>query len=160
MEQLQYIIEDRTIVELLGTKNFTNVESAILELVKNAYDANADNLIIEFKNNSITINDDGVGMDEADIRQHWMHVGGSVKGYDVIDKNERKRILAGSKGIGRFALSCIGGKATISTKKNNSVGITWSTDWQSAFFVQNETIKAVGTCIVITELREKWTKKR
>ena len=34
MEQLQYIIEDKTIAYLLGTNNFTNDESAVLELVK------------------------------------------------------------------------------------------------------------------------------
>ena len=34
MEELQYIIEDRTIAVLLGEQNFTNKESAILELVK------------------------------------------------------------------------------------------------------------------------------
>ena len=39
MEELKYIIEDSTIAELLGVQNFTNAESAILELVKNAYDA-------------------------------------------------------------------------------------------------------------------------
>ena len=36
MEELKYIIEDSTIAELLGVQNFTNKESAILELVKNA----------------------------------------------------------------------------------------------------------------------------
>ncbi|MFR5590771.1 MAG: hypothetical protein ACLTKB_09985 [Lawsonibacter sp.] len=39
MEQLKYVIEDSTIAELLGVQNFTNDESAVLELVKNAYDA-------------------------------------------------------------------------------------------------------------------------
>lgn len=34
MEQLQYIIEDKTIAELLGVQNFSTDESAILELVK------------------------------------------------------------------------------------------------------------------------------
>lgn len=41
MEKLQYVIEDRTIAELLGVQNFSTDESAILELVKNAYDAQA-----------------------------------------------------------------------------------------------------------------------
>jgi len=41
MERLKYIVEDSTIAELLGVQNFTNKESAILELVKNAYDAQA-----------------------------------------------------------------------------------------------------------------------
>ena len=39
MEKLQYIIEDKTIAELLGVQNFSTDESAILELVKNSYDA-------------------------------------------------------------------------------------------------------------------------
>lgn len=34
MEKLQYVIEDRTIAELLGVQNFSTDESAILELVK------------------------------------------------------------------------------------------------------------------------------
>lgn len=34
MEHLQYVIEDSTIAYLLGVNNFTNDESAILELVK------------------------------------------------------------------------------------------------------------------------------
>lgn len=34
MEQLQYIIDDNTIAYLLGVNNFTNDESAVLELVK------------------------------------------------------------------------------------------------------------------------------
>lgn len=41
MEKLQYIIEDKTIAELLGVQNFSTDESAVLELVKNAYDAHA-----------------------------------------------------------------------------------------------------------------------
>lgn len=44
MERLKYIVEDSTIAELLGVQNFTNKESAILELVKNAYDAQATSL--------------------------------------------------------------------------------------------------------------------
>ena len=44
MEQLQYVIEDSTIAELLGVQNFTNDESAVLELVKNAYDAKASSI--------------------------------------------------------------------------------------------------------------------
>ena len=31
MEQLQYVVEDKTIAYLLGVNNFTNDESAVLE---------------------------------------------------------------------------------------------------------------------------------
>ena len=34
MEKLKYIVEDSILAELLGVQNFSNKESAILELVK------------------------------------------------------------------------------------------------------------------------------
>ena len=48
METLKYVIEDSTIAELLGVQNFSTDESAILELIKNSYDANAMNVTLEF----------------------------------------------------------------------------------------------------------------
>ena len=51
MEQLQYVVEDSTIAELLGVQNFTNDESAVLELVKNAYDAKANHVTLVFSKN-------------------------------------------------------------------------------------------------------------
>ena len=48
MEVLKYIVEDSTIAELLGVQNFSTDEAAVLELVKNAYDANALYLKIKF----------------------------------------------------------------------------------------------------------------
>ena len=49
MEELKYVIEDSTIAELVGVQNFSTDEAAILELVKNAYDANALSLQITLK---------------------------------------------------------------------------------------------------------------
>ena len=99
MEKLNYIIEDSTIAELLGVQNFSTDEAAILELVKNAYDAKALNLILKFSNDQLEIIDDGEGMDSDDIRKHWMHIGKSKKDYKVIDENNMTRIQAGSKGV-------------------------------------------------------------
>ena len=99
MEELKYTIDDSTIVELLGIQNFTNEEAAVLELVKNAYDAKANNLILRFYSDKLYIHDDGEGMNDGDIREHWMYVGKSDKQYEIIDGNDNKRILAGSKGI-------------------------------------------------------------
>lgn len=75
MEVLKYIVEDSTIAELLGVQNFSTDEAAVLELVKNAYDANALNLKIKFQNNQMVIQDDGIGMNVEDIKKHWMHIG-------------------------------------------------------------------------------------
>ena len=108
MEELKYVIEDSTIAELLGVQNFSTDEAAILELVKNAYDANALNLKITFQNDTLRFEDNGIGMNADDIKKHWMHIGKSSKEYEIIDENNKKRIQAGSKGVGRFALSRLG----------------------------------------------------
>ena len=117
MEVLKYIVEDSTIAELLGVQNFSTDEAAVLELVKNAYDANALNLKIKFQNNQMGIQDDGIGMNVEDIKKHWMHIGKSDKKYEIIDDNNNKRIQAGSKGVGRFALSRLGCNIIMTTKK-------------------------------------------
>ena len=160
MEQLQYIIEDSTIAELLGVQNFTNDESAVLELVKNAYDAKAPSVTLEFSENCLTITDTGDGMSAPDIKQDWMHVGRSSKEYDVTDENGQKRILAGAKGVGRFALARLGKKVEIHTKKTFHPGVVWETDWNSSILRESPSIVANGTKIIISDLREKWTKMK
>lgn len=160
MEQLQYVIEDSTIAELLGVQNFTNNESAVLELVKNAYDAKSTTVVLEFKENTLVITDTGDGMSAEDIRQHWMHVGKSSKEYEVIDKNGHTRVLAGAKGIGRFALARLGRRAEIRSQKKNCSAILWTTDWNSSILSTAEESGVTGTQITIFDLREKWTKKK
>ena len=160
MEKLKYIIEDNTIAELLGVQNFTNKESAMLEIVKNAFDAQATELDIIFKKDEITIKDNGNGMNAEDIRKHWMHVGKSDKDYEIIDKNNQKRVLAGSKGIGRFALSRLGGNIQLYSQKNihNDKSVLWVTDWNDSILQENDPLDFWGTKIIIQNLRDKWNK--
>lgn len=160
MEQLQYIIEDKTIAYLLGANNFTNAESAILELVKNAYDAKALTVSLTFSKDLLVVQDDGMGMNASDIYEKWMHVGKSDKQYDVVDNKKQVRILAGSKGVGRFALARLGETIKLYSKKLGNSGIIWETDWNHSVLVQDEEICQLGTKIVISELREKWGKKK
>ena len=159
MEELKYFIEDRILAELLGAQNFINKESAVLELVKNAFDANSPILEIIFTNNSIIISDTGIGMDRDDIKRYWMHVGESNKGYKLVDKkNNSSRILAGEKGIGRFALARLGAKISIFSKKRNSDAVLWKTDWNKSTLEITPELKKIGTKIIIEHLRDKWTK--
>jgi signal transduction histidine kinase len=160
MEKLKYIIEDNTIAELLGVQNFTNKESAVLELVKNAFDAQATKLDIIFKNDELVIEDNGNGMNTEDIKKHWMHVGKSDKDYEVVDKNNNKRVLAGSKGIGRFALSRLGSDIQLYSQKSNpeDKSVLWTTDWNQSSLQEQDTLNICGTKIVIAGLRDKWNK--
>lgn len=65
----------------------------------------------------MVIQDDGIGMNVEDIKKHWMHIGKSDKKYEIIDDNNNKRIQAGSKGVGRFALSRLGCNIIMTTKR-------------------------------------------
>ena len=158
MKQLSYTIEDSTIAEVLGVQNFSNDESAVLELIKNAYDAEANNLLIKINKDELIIFDDGVGMNFVDIEKHWMHVGKSDKEYCITDSNQKFRVLAGSKGVGRFALSRLGAKATIISHKANNDAVRWTTDWNESYIENIDVDFEHGTKIIISALREKWTK--
>lgn len=158
METLKYVIEDSTIAELLGVQNFTNRESAMLELVKNSFDAQATQVNIIFEDDELIIEDNGNGMNRYDIKNNWMHVGKSDKDYEIIDNNNKRRVLAGSKGIGRFALSRLGGNVKLysqeKNKKNKSV--LWITDWNESTLEEKECLNNNGTKIIIKNLRDKW----
>ena len=160
MEKLKYIIEDSTIAQILGVQNFSTDEAAILELVKNAYDAVALSLKLIFSGDTLQIIDNGIGMDSEDIKKHWMHIGRSSKDYSIIDENNQKRIQAGSKGVGRFALSRLGTGVLMKSKKPGSIGVVWKTDWNSSTIENDNKIVGNGTDILILGLREKWNKKK
>ena len=89
---------------LIGRENVSNLEGAILELVKNTYDADASKCILyyEQKNGELYLMDNGFGMTEEVIQKHWMTIGNSSKHTDFVTKKGRTQ--TGAKGIGRFAL--------------------------------------------------------
>ncbi len=154
-ETIKYIIEDEAIIELFGRQNFSNKESAVFEIIKNSYDAGSSWCQITFGEDYLCIADDGSGMDYKDITEKWMHVGRSEKGYK---SSENDRVLAGSKGIGRFALARLGNVVSLYSYNGISSSILWETDWRSTT-IQNDSRKNKGTTIHINKLRESWRKK-
>jgi signal transduction histidine kinase len=100
------------IIRTIGDRLVSGPEAAVIELVKNSYDADASFVRITFlpalrqDEGAILFEDDGHGMTLEDIEQKWMEPATS-------DKRDRKhtahgRRLLGSKGIGRFAASRLG----------------------------------------------------
>lgn len=159
MENLKYVIEDSTIVEVLGVQNFTNEESAILELVKNAYDAQAICVLIRISREKIVVEDDGIGMNRQKILEAWMKVGKSDKEY-MTGTEKESRVLAGSKGVGRFAIARLGATASIYTKMEQEESILWKTDWNTSVLETGKGTEKRGTRIVIEQLRDNWTEAR
>lgn len=161
MKKLDYVVTDEVIAYLLGQNNFINDESAILELVKNSYDAGSSQVIIEFKENSLVISDNGCGMNVSDIKNKWMYVGKSDKDYLIQDINDEVRIVAGSKGIGRFALARIGNKVTLFSKRKGFPVVSWETDWKASYVDEiNNVSMSQGTTITIKELNDKWNQTK
>ena len=117
--------------------------AAVLELVKNSYDADAVSCHIKFmcddekKEVTVVILDDGHGMSEETVEGKWM-----VPSTD--DKAKRKtspngRIMQGRKGIGRYAASILGNELfleTVSNKVKTSLYVNWD-DFAKAEFLDD-----------------------
>jgi len=134
MAQIPFTVSART-ARLIGQENFANADGAVIELVKNGYDADAQNCVIIFDNLSdntedhcIYIIDNGSGMTDEIITKHWMMIGTDNKEKSY--KTENGRVKTGAKGIGRFALDRLGQRARITTISNQTKeACIWEVDW-------------------------------
>ncbi|MED1722057.1 ATP-binding protein [Brevibacillus parabrevis] len=127
---MKYRISSRATI-LLGRESVSKVDGAIIELVKNTYDADAVLCFICFdiSKDCIYILDNGIGMTKDTIENHWMLIGTDNKREEYI--SERNRIKSGEKGIGRFALDRLGSKCEMFTKNKLSPKlIYWETNWE------------------------------
>ena len=133
--EVPFSISART-AKLIGMENFANAEGAIVELVKNAYDADADVCVVvadirdSQKDSRLFIIDNGVGMTQETILRHWMTIGTDDKLVNAKTSGKR-RVKSGAKGIGRFALNRLGTRAEMITftDESDSQGYRWSVDW-------------------------------
>ena len=125
--QIPFTVSART-ARLIGQENFANAEGAIIELVKNSYDADASVcvIIIDPVNDRIRILDNGDGMTESTIRTHWMTIGTDDK---KVNFKTKSRVKTGAKGIGRFALDRLGKSSIMVTKTLESESLVWDVDW-------------------------------
>lgn len=96
------------IMKTLGSELISNDAVAVIELVKNSYDAEANRVLIKFvdvvptEKSSIEIFDDGNGMDLGVVRGAWMEPATPSKRQNTSSGTKSRRVL-GEKGIGRFA---------------------------------------------------------
>ena len=141
---------------LIGTENFSNPEGAIIELVKNTYDADSPCCYILFDGNDgqiteIYIIDYGSGMDISTIQDCWMQIGTDDKQRNVETGNGR--IKSGAKGIGRFALNRLGSMATMLTRKDGQDAFIWHVNWND-FDAPGKKINEVMADLDVVELEE------
>jgi len=168
----------------LGRESIKDHTTALVELVKNSYDADAKHVEIELRDcesatGIIRIADDGIGMSSSDIDNKWLRVGYSEKRSKPISKGGRRE--TGEKGIGRLSADRLGSRLELRTKRSARAAVGISIDWNK-FDVENVDINSIqiddlkrvkisplnvgvqksrtdaGTEILISGLRQLWTK--
>jgi len=180
-EKLPFKPRARLLLQL-GDELIKNESIALLELVKNAYDADATHVnlnmekIDDIENGIIIMEDNGTGMDMETIKNSWMEPGSDRKAKLVKQKRRTtkfKRLVLGEKGIGRFAAHKLGNLIELVTRKQGNkelhLTINW-TDFEKAKYLDDVEVKIferepeiftdnrTGTRITIQKLRVPWTR--
>jgi len=142
---------------LVGKDLINDDNIAIVELVKNSYDAESESVLVRFtklspkdistKSSQVIIADKGVGMDITDIEDKWLNIAYSEK---VLLEQENGAYLAGNKGIGRFSCDRLGEQLDLLTRKKGGELLHMKIHWPD-FEVEGDkdlTIQAIGLDIV------------
>lgn len=166
---------DAAHIQRLGEELVAKQETALSELIKNAFDADASVVTLTFEKQaklggSLTIEDDGSGMTEDVIRDAWMRISTAAK-VEEPTSPRFGRVRAGRKGIGRFAVQRLGRQLMLVSKPAGShlgyrVAFDWERDFQPGRNLQ-DIFSGVerfekdpgdqGTVLHIRNLRDAWT---
>ncbi len=122
------------LLTMIGDQLIKNEKVALIELIKNSYDADAnwvqirlqnfmidgdENTLIKSKDSCIEIEDDGIGMSFETIQTVWLNPATPNKFVQKLGGNnltKKGRIIQGEKGIGRFAVYKLGSTIELTTK--------------------------------------------
>jgi len=102
------------LLQELGERLVAKADVALMELIKNAYDADASECRVVIYDDRVEIGDDGHGMTESEFLDNWMHIATP----DKLRKRQSRcynRRITGSKGIGRFAVRFLGRNLRLET---------------------------------------------
>lgn len=123
------------LLQELGERLVAKADVALMELIKNAYDADASECRVKFEGECVEISDDGHGMTEQEFLKKWMHIATPDR-QRARQSRRFKRTVTGSKGIGRFAVRFLGRRLRLETvadvpprgKRRTLLSITF--DWE------------------------------
>jgi HSP90 family molecular chaperone len=124
------------IMRTLGQELISSEVVAVIELVKNAYDADATHVLIKFSgdltadNGCVEVIDNGHGMTLNVVERAWMEPATGFK-RDQRVSPQKKRKLLGEKGVGRFAASRLAKELTLITKTKDEAKEVYALfDWE------------------------------
>jgi hypothetical protein len=135
------------IIKTIGEELISNDIVAIIELVKNSYDANATIISINFEGrvidvtegkktkkvlikngSSIVISDDGLGMNLDTVKTAWMEPA-TINKKNTKKSAGDKRRYTGEKGIGRFASAKLATSLKMITRPKDDNEIVVDFNW-------------------------------
>lgn len=162
---------DAAIIQRLGRELVARQDTALSELIKNAYDADATNVEVTFdlssQNHSITVSDNGSGMSKSELVDGFLRLAsGNKVSSPFSEKFSRRR--AGKKGIGRLAANRLGDYLILETRsKSEECGWKLTVDWRK--FCQGAELNEVpvrivkydraqaGTTLRVEKLFDQWS---
>lgn len=185
MEEYIYHTVDAGHIRNIGEQSVSNKIQAILELVKNAYDADSPDCTVTFhgtedgeqvKISKITIEDHGIGMTKNDLRDKFMKVGTGTKIEESLSPKLGRRV-SGEKGMGHYSAQRLGDRITITTAPDLFNGRQFSKEDNTTYVLELDWGKYIsgkdfgkipnalrttvrrepGTIIEICRLRDSWT---
>ena len=116
---------DLNVLNHLGLNLYSNVPAVLAELIANAWDADASRVDVSIKEQGeekrIIIQDNGCGMNDADLREKFLTVGYQRRSPGSGDQTPGKgRPVMGRKGIGKLSVLSIARKVYVYTKKEDT----------------------------------------
>lgn len=119
-------------ISQLGRELVTDFVTALVELVKNSYDADAHGVKVIFEdvkrpNGKLIIVDTGTGMTQDDIEEKWAVIGTNNKVRNTHSPKGRK--YSGKKGIGRFAVERLADKVRLYSFSEKEEPFKFSVNW-------------------------------
>jgi hypothetical protein len=180
-EKLIFRVRPR-LLTLLGDQLIKDANLAVFELVKNAYDADATVCAVTLEHPTdqskarITVEDDGIGMDEDTLRNVWMMIATDFRAMQRRDERRTKkfnRFPLGEKGLGRLSAHKLGHSIRLITRRRGGEELVLDFDWDKIEGAEDLESAGIdlevrdpvtftgnghGTCFEITRLRETWNR--
>lgn len=121
------------LLRTLGSDLISSDKVALIELVKNSYDADANIVIIRFCGpldkgaGRIEVWDDGHGMTASTLQESWLNIANDLK--EKHPRSAKGRRVLGEKGIGRLAAARLGQEMLLTTRMDGNQEVQLLINW-------------------------------